>query len=393
MFLGACLLAMLRPRREPPGRALWAAGAGLAAVSVLIDFAVGAAFFKHLAFLGLGLTAVWLAPAVDVRRVATLAKVVYGTSLVLSLVTYVLGAPGSWEPYGSSVIPGFAERVSGIFRHANHLGPAAVLYMVLEWIRPGPARVRGPMLGIAVILLILSQSKTALGAAVLVGLLYLTRGRDRRHVATVAGLALAVALPMGLLAGFDPGAAIEASPVSQVTTLTGRTAVWKVGVAAWLDRPITGQGTGVFLDFAAENEGFEWAGQAHNQYVQVAAEHGLIGLVLLVIYVVLMGRIAWRHADATGNASIALVLPFLLRTITETPVDVFSLEHLTVFAMLIAWEREADSRSRALASTPMPEPLALVAPGTAPPHSTPPPPQPVGSSRRYGLAARGDPAT
>jgi O-antigen ligase len=70
-----------------------------------------------------------------------------------------------------------------------------------------------------------------------------------------------------------------------------------MGVAA--EHPLTGAGPGqADLRSRGADGGIRFFGYAHNEYAQVAAELGLVGLVLLAVLLVALGRLLWRACAA-----------------------------------------------------------------------------------------------
>jgi tetratricopeptide (TPR) repeat protein len=107
---------------------------------------------------------------------------------------------------------------------------------------------------------------------------------------------------------------------------------WWVGYEMWQDYPLTGVGLGgykIFFvpykpEFLASPQGQAYAfpiaraAQAHNEYVQVAAELGLMGVVALVAGMVLLGIGVWRRLSAQGEPPRRLELLLLLAGVATT---------------------------------------------------------------------------
>lgn len=337
-------MTVARPRAPSSGRALWIAAVAVPLTAIATDFAGGDiepgenSLLLNLTFVGM-VTSLWLTPSLRVDDIARLAKLVLGAFLAGSLVAIVLGLPGAPNPPPdvASTLPG-VERVSGMFGHANALGPAALFYLLLDRLRPSPRWARLAMNLTAVVLLILSQSKTAWAAALVVLALLVVAGWDRRRKFALIGACSVGALAILAFFAPDPTTVVEESPVPHVTTLTGRTDIWELGIERWRRAPLIGQGTDVFREIARET-GQPWAGQAHNSYVAALAEHGLIGLAATLAYVGVIGRLCFRHAGATRNVSLAFLALLLARTMTETPLNRATWEELTLLSLLLAWER------------------------------------------------------
>jgi hypothetical protein len=70
-------------------------------------------------------------------------------------------------------------------------------------------------------------------------------------------------------------------------------------------RPLTGTGPGhADLRWKEQGHGTQLFAYVHNEYLQVAAELGLVGLLLLAILLATMGRLLWR-ARPTGHSGAA----------------------------------------------------------------------------------------
>jgi O-antigen ligase len=108
-------------------------------------------------------------------------------------------------------------------------------------------------------------------------LIAITGGGADNAVRTVAQARITLASP-------DRGGALRAA----------------VGVAA--EHPLVGAGPGqADLQQRGQDGGTRFFGYAHNEYAQVAAELGLVGLVLLGVLLLALARLLWR-ARATGAA-------------------------------------------------------------------------------------------
>jgi O-antigen ligase len=121
-------------------------------------------------------------------------------------------------------------------------------------------------------------------------------GLSRRRIVTILQL-MAAALLVYLLARFmvnqellsrltfggGAGTSVEEDP---------RMAIWKKGFATFLQHPIVGVGFGAFT---AATTGFGEKGRvAHNTFISVMTELGLVGLTLYLTFLVMLFRAAWR---------------------------------------------------------------------------------------------------
>lgn len=121
---------------------------------------------------------------------------------------------------------------------------------------------------------------------VAVGLLIFSSGNKRALV-----IFLVVGFATFLLINFSSGIVdilntILPSIEQGGNTVGLRYSLWQAGWRMWLDHPVTGVGIGLFTEnlptYAYELPAWRWNLVAHNTYVSILAETGLVGLVLFV---------------------------------------------------------------------------------------------------------------
>ena len=84
-----------------------------------------------------------------------------------------------------------------------------------------------------------------------------------------------------------------------------RAAQFKAGLSMWLSAPVLGIGPGSFTRVYPDVARMGWLisrGHAHNAYVQIAAEQGILGLFAYVSLWVVQWRRAWRTTRVPGVA-------------------------------------------------------------------------------------------
>jgi O-antigen ligase len=97
----------------------------------------------------------------------------------------------------------------------------------------------------------------------------------------------------------------EAQQRPTVYAAVERAAQFKAGVAMWQSAPVLGIGPGSYTRVYPEFARKGWLisrGHAHNAYVQIAAEQGIIGLLAYLGLWVMQWRRAWRTTHLGGVA-------------------------------------------------------------------------------------------
>lgn len=193
--------------------------------------------------------------------------------------------------------PEHAGNWRGVFAHKNQAGAVMVMIIFtgLFVARMRSLALGGLIMALAVIFLIFSQSKTALGVMPLV---FVLAGFIRRSRRPITGIALVVVI-LAAFNLFSVGTVIF-EPVRRLVelvmpdaTFTGRTEIWQLGVEAVAQRPITGYGFSTFFGtdevVYGLGENTTWANaatDAHNAYLNLALTIGLPGLLMTIVWVV-----------------------------------------------------------------------------------------------------------
>lgn len=248
------------------------------------------------------------------------------TSFLVALAIPAIGVDG---------VRGYAWR--GIFWHKNTLGAGASICL-LFWVdalcqRLLPARAGWVAIPFVLLMLVMAKSSTALLTATLGCTVYLVAFARQRlmppHALTVAWLALAAAAALGLhvfflLHGRLPALNELAVPVAALVgknpDLTGRTELWHLVMLQAALHPLQGLGYGAFwLNLGSPSQyiidAVGWVPlQAHNGYVDIFNELGLIGIALVLLLLCWHGfqllrlsRLAPREA-ALYWAILAIIL-------------------------------------------------------------------------------------
>lgn len=282
-----------------------------------------------------GLTVLWsLAPSASVARFLTFAQLlamawliwelcrtarqqdwlmgayVAGATLasVATITRWTLNRPTYWRRYAAS---GFDPNDLGL---TVALAIPMALYLALrytDW--------RRYSLWAAVVLfegaILLSGSRTALVAGLLAFAFAAWRWRESGAAARVAAVLLFAALLLGPVR-LAPAASRERLSTlhSELTrgTLHGRTRIWKTGLKAFKQHPLIGVGAGAYptavkpwLGVPAI-PGHEYV--AHNAFLSVLVEEGVIGFALFALMLGCAVVFAWVMQDRERALWLVMLL-------------------------------------------------------------------------------------
>lgn len=269
------------------------------------------------------------------RKLQDLLRPLLTAVLAASLVFGLVRPDLAIHPESDGLIAG-AWR--GIANHKNGLGELACLGALL-WLHAGlGGEVRGARalagLALAVTVLILSRSSTALVTLLVCAPFLLLLMRTPRGLQQ--SLPLMVALAIGLLLLYTlvllrilPGLHTLLGPIGALTgkdlTFTGRSDIWDLMFEQIALHPGLGGGFGAFWSGTREGTpsfefvmrlGFDPA-SAHNGYLDILNELGAAGLLLLFGYLVLYVVQSLRLLGADRAAAALLLVLFLQQALTN----------------------------------------------------------------------------
>ena len=279
--------------RRPPvpsaAVAILAALMGLAVASVAWSIAPGIALRRVILQVAIVATLVLSVQAAGDPR-GVLARIFWmlATIILLNGAVVAMTRPG---PLG----------YEGIYPQKNGLGAAsalAILFSLFQLVTGRPLACIAAIgtIAVAMLLLVLSQSKTSLGLVFVVPLL--SCGIAIAVRATGISAAVVVPILVALLLGgywvgvasylWDFPTAMEA--IFGDPTLTTRTDIWNFAFAMIERRPVLGFGFESFWQAGPESPSLREAPgfvarmpHAHNGYIDIALQLGLVGLVLLLV--------------------------------------------------------------------------------------------------------------
>jgi O-antigen ligase len=284
-----------RMRRWPANLICLLAYVAFAGASVLWAFRPEASFVRFAQQMML-LSSIVL-PAMLAARTADLVRGVFLCFAAGAILNVCFGyqAPGGYAGYmpGKNALGGF----SGI----------ALLLALHEMRYPRFRRLSGIIIvGIATLLLLWSDSKTAFGLAlvspVLAGLILVFRKATRASPAIVLVAALSCYAAASNVYDFDMTSI--SNMLYNDPTLTGRTHIWNFVFSEIAHRPVFGWGYQSFWlvgsDAPSVLEAPSWVANmpnAHNGYYDTILELGYIGFGLLMLFILTTLHLLVRAAD------------------------------------------------------------------------------------------------
>lgn len=210
--------------------------------------------------------------------------------MVISIVTQAIHQANEAESL-------LAGNWRGIHTHKNEAGALCAVAALLfgDLALKGSSFITAPILAaLSLGFLAMTESKTSGGAVVAAALtgLFIDRGYRNpslRNVMLAAGLCLSVLLAIG----FGDQAADLMAIFDDPGSLTGRVQIWPVLFRYASDHPLLGSGYGSFWAIGSASpvyeDGAEWLttiAHAHNGYLDLLVQTGLVGLVMAVFALV-----------------------------------------------------------------------------------------------------------
>jgi O-antigen ligase len=295
-------------------------------LSVLWSSAPQVTLRRNIVFLGATAFGMYLATRFTLRQQVRLLLWMLGLSAILS-VLFALGAPGLG--IGTGIHTGAWQ---GIYGQKNALGRLMAMGAVLFWLAlSDPHRNKWLAWGfilLSVALVWLSTSVTSM--VILLGIVFLApfyRTLRQRNTAIVLPLVLGVLILTGLIVvvmlnNAEPLLAL----VGKNATVSSRIPLWQDVVAEIRQQPWFGYGYNGFWT-GAEGEASEiWShfgwrpDHAHNGYLDMALDLGLIGVGLVLLHLLSTFRsgiaLLWRTRTAEGGWPLAYWTFLVLASLT-----------------------------------------------------------------------------
>ena len=271
-------------------------------------------------------------------------RVVRSILTVLLIGSLVFGVVQPSLAIHQESAPELAGAWRGLANHKNGLGALACVALIL-WLHAGLTRQAtrvAALAGGAVALacLVLSRSSTSFAAAAAVTglsvlLLKAPHGLRAYTPYLVAGLGAILLVYSLAVLDLVPGLGTLLAPVTALSgktvTLTGRTDIWSIIMEHIRSHPLLGTGYAAYwtatptpgadsYEFVNRMGAF-YPGSAHNGYLEVANDLGMVGVFVLLGYVVAYVRqsLQLMHVDRDqGILYLALILQQAITNLAES---------------------------------------------------------------------------
>ncbi|EAQ28232.1 hypothetical protein NAP1_11573 [Erythrobacter sp. NAP1] len=294
-------------------------------------------------------------------------------AVAIGLVNLALGVPQVLSNsevgvlYPENPMPGV---LFGTFANRNSTGVFLVGALAFAALLLVPARfqqlgvwARPAICALLLLAILLTRSRTAIVlAAIPLGLVAMKYILARLGSAASARAAWVAIIPavlvigaVGMLAVTSPGRVAEVVDRFEGSGTDARVFIWEdAAYSAQRYFPV-GSGMGTFddvfqIDESLENMTLRRAGRAHNDYLEVAIEAGVPGLVLIAAWLVLLAGLAWRARKARDRwiawSGGTFLLAAALQSITDYPLRNQSLLVFGAFALVILIRFGTDEAGR-----------------------------------------------
>jgi O-antigen ligase len=307
---------------------LWIAAQWALAITVY-RYPTGQEWLTYVAYLLLMLPAATIAAnPYRLHRFLTVLAIFGALLAIFSMIQDVSGTKAIyWAAQPSSI----AAQIYGPFVNRNHYAGLMELLTPLPFLlclsqRPErrlPLLVAGMLMALSVFLCRSRGGMAALGAELVLIAVFLSRIRHRAKSFAAIGVIVAVLAALIVWVGSDP-------VVHRLTDMrdASRLSIYKDTLRMWWSRPMVGYGSGTFDLVYPTYQSFvtdSFINHAHNDYLELLSETGLIGMGLIVWFLVNVYRNAGQQLRpglrSPGSAALIAVLAGITGLLVHSLVD------------------------------------------------------------------------
>ena len=276
----------------------------------------------------------------------------------------VAGGHGSWAYLYEITNAGAV----GLFANANHMGtlllvsiPFATALLVSSKSDRSGSREGRMAVGIAALVLVLigialngSRAAVALALPVMVATVALVPAAKRWR---------RVALPVGLIALVAAVATIAMKPVGDTEASMGetRSEIWTTTAAAIGDTFPVGSGLGTFQQVYRQHEDpagvtSQYVNHAHNDYLELALELGLPGLLLIIAFLAWWALASFRVwtsplSTPVGRAATIASAAVLAHSLVDYPLRTAAISAIFGVSLALMTQRNRTEQTRSQRET------------------------------------------
>lgn len=307
---------------------------------------------------------VWLSRLTAVLVVMWAALLLCLGSIFVYYAIPSVGIMQGWMPGGEF---GEIGRMKGITGSANGIGLIAAFGLVLAILYFRSFAMFGKCTALALIpsagaCLVLSNNRSSMMAvAAAIWFSFVSRKNIGFKMMLTATLGVVVIAALALFSDQIFAALSRSGHADEITTATGRAAIWSVVIEMWSQQPLHGYGYASALAILPNDPRlFHAAAHAHNMYLELLFAGGVI-LLGLFLYAVWQ---TFRQALRSGEINeAALLVFFLLRGLTEaTPFSGMASFSSFAFSLTIALVIAPLVRARTAQTRPVSAPGVARAP-------------------------------
>ena len=241
----------------------------------------------------------------------------FGRATLWICLAFLAGLSFNPDTFFRETHGGEISRLGGFIINPNELGMLAVVGGVMgyaELLDKRPKTINLLLLAVSVAVLLLTQSRSALLAFLLVSIYFVLRTKNVRFI---LGSIVLAALTVPLLL---PTIVVKAGNLEEVFSLTGRLPFWRdLIVDGFTQEPLLGYGFMCisYSDYFDSIHAYS-AKMTHNTFVQVLLNLGLVGAVLVLLQMVATFSAIARSLDQkTKGLAVMMLIPVLINSFTE----------------------------------------------------------------------------
>ena len=242
---------------------------------------------------------------------------IFGIATLWIHVAFVIGLIIDPATFYRETHGGEVARLGGFIINPNELGMLAVLGGVMaleEFFQKGKIAINVLILVAAVAVLLLTQSRSSLGAFLLISGIYLLRTANLKLIIPAVGVAILV-LPI-----LVQTIIIKQGDLEEVMSMTGRLPFWKDLIAdGFTKEPLWGFGFMriSYTDYFDSVHAYA-AKMTHNTFIQVLLNLGLVGAFIVFLQMLATFFAVGRLKDQSLKyLSFLMLIPLIINSMTE----------------------------------------------------------------------------